>query len=452
MNIASALIKQVITLQDSETWSAVREHYLPREYQTLFRLIDGHCEKHHHLPTFEDLKLSIRDVPTQEKLCAVESVEIDIAPAMLLEYLKSEFAQSEVLNKLDKYLENAIAFEDAEETIGSLHQIVLDVEERVEIEKPQESMQRIELFDSEEDLELFLSLGLNHEFDLGFQFAPDDFILIGGKRGEGKSLTCSNIANATMARGKSVLYFTIEMNKRQILQRACSIATGIPFMRLRAKNLNVTEWAKIAEWWSSRFEGGSEQLQEYMDHRDFGKFHKALTTDCELLPTLQLDIVYEPALTLAKIRAELDKKMKGKLDVGVIIVDYINQVKRSAIPHRGGQYEWTEQIEVSKALKTMAQEYQRPIISPYQIDASGEARFSKGILDAADAAYTLNAFEKDDCAMLFTCAKMRNGPEVDFCSYVDWSNLQIGPETAMTPSEKQDDEDSPKTGEPIEDI
>ena len=41
----------------------------------------------------------------------------------------------------------------------------------------------------------------------------------------------------------------------------------------------------------------------------------------------------------------------------VIIVDYINQVKRSNIPSRGGQYDWTEQIEVSKALKTMAQEY-----------------------------------------------------------------------------------------------
>jgi hypothetical protein len=452
LNLASALLRQVIDLQDFETWSAVRKHYLPTEYHTLFDAVEKHCENFHSMPTFEELKLSIRDLNTQEKLCAVETVETDAEPEMLLQFLKNEFAQGETFNKLETYIDHSIAFEDAEETVGHLHQIVLDIEERVELELPQETMQRIELFDSDEDLELFLPLGLNHEFDLGFQFAPDDFILIGGKRGEGKSLTCSNIANATMARGKSVLYFTIEMNKRQILQRACSIATGIPFMRLRAKNLNVTEWAKIAEWWSSRFEGGSEQLQEYMDHRDFGKFHKALTTDCELLPTLQLDIVYEPALTLAKIRAELDKKMKGKLDVGVIIVDYINQVKRSAIPHRGGQYEWTEQIEVSKALKTMAQEYQRPIISPYQIDASGEARFSKGILDAADAAYTLNAFEKDDCAMLFTCAKMRNGPEVDFCSYVDWSNLQIGPETAMTPSEKQDDEDSPKTGEPIEDI
>ena len=77
-----------------------------------------------------------------------------------------------------------------------------------------------------------------------------------------------------------------------------------------------------------------------------------------------------------------------QMDVGVIIVDYINQVKRSNLPSRAGQYDWTEQIEVSKALKTMAQEYDCTVFSPYQIDATGEARFAKGILDAADAAFT----------------------------------------------------------------
>ena len=46
------------------------------------------------------------------------------------------------------------------------------------------------------------------------------------------------------------------------------------------------------------------------------------------------------------------------MNVGVVIVDYINQVKRSSLPSRGGQYDWTEQIEVSKALKSMAQEYE----------------------------------------------------------------------------------------------
>ena len=101
----------------------------------------------------------------------------------------------------------------------------------------------------------------------------------------------------------------------------------------------------------------------------------------------QLDVVYDPILSLGKIRQELESRVSQR-DYGVIIVDYLNQVKRSNAPSRSGQYDWTEQIEVSKTLKSMAQEYEVPVFSPYQTDNTGEARFAKGILDAADAAFT----------------------------------------------------------------
>ena len=190
-------------------------------------------------------------------------------------------------------------------------------------------------------------------------------------------------------------------------------------------------------------------MKDYRTHRDFNKLHTSLKTQHELLPTQQLDVVYDPALTLSKIRAELDKKVKP-LNVGVIIVDYINQVKRSSLPSRGGQYDWTEQIEVSKALKSMAQEYDCTVISPYQTDATGEARFAKGILDAADAAYTLETWDHEDACITFNCVKMRSASMKSFTSTVDWDSLKIGPETAMTPKEK--DDSSHKTGEEINDL
>ncbi len=159
--------------------------------------------------------------------------------------------------------------------------------------------------------------------------------------------------------------------------------------------------------------------------------------------------MYDPALTLSKIRAELDKKVKP-LGVGVIIVDYINQVKRSSLPSRGGQYDWTEQIEVSKALKSMAQEYDCTVVSPYQTDTTGEARFAKGILDAADAAYALETWDHEDACITFNCVKMRSASMKSFTSEVDWDNLKIGPASAMTPKEKEDS--SHKTGEEINDL
>ena len=436
----------MLTLQDFETWSVTHKHYLPSEYHSLYNIIDKHCETFHKMPTIDDLKFEIRDSSTREKLYAVEALEVESEADLLLEYLKNEYTQKEILNSLEDYVENSISFENAQESVDHLHQIVLDVEDKVDLEDPQESMQRIDLFEADEDLAKYIPLGLNEEYDLDIQFSPRDLVMLGGKRGAGKSVICANIANNVYDSGKSAMYFTIEMDSRSILQRCCAIATEIPFSRMRTKNLSVTEWEQVATWWAQRFTSGQDHLNEYKKHRDFEKFHSNLKTG-ELLPTQQLDVIYDPSLTLAKIRAELDKKVKH-LNVGVIIVDYINQVKRSSLP--GRQYDWTEQIEVSKALKIMAQEYDCTVISPYQTDATGEARFAKGILDAADAAYTLETWDHEDACMTFNCVKMRAASMRSFTSVVDWETLKIGPDSAMTPQER--DDSTHKTGEEINDL
>ena len=447
MNIASALLKQILDAQDFDTWSILRKHYLPSEYHTIYSVIDKHCDEFHNLPKFDDLKYSIRDSNTKEKLFAINSVEVEAEAEMLLQYLKNEYTQKEVLNELEKYIDNSVAFENAEETLSHLHEIVLRIEDKVDLKRPEESMQHITLFEPDEDLDKYVTLGLNTEYDSFMSFSPKDLILVGGRRGSGKSITCANVANSVVKSGKSAIYFTIEMDSRSILQRCCSMATAVPISRLRNKNLNLKEWERVAGWWANRFQFGDERLKEYKQHRNFNEFHTSLT-EGELLPT-QLDVSYNPSLTISEIKSYLDKKVHS-LDVGIVIVDYINQVKRSNLPSRGGQYDWTEQVEVSKALKSMAQEYETPFLSPYQTDATGEARFAKGILDAADAAYSLEAYEQQDACISFNCMKMRSASQESFTSYMNWETLKIGPESALTPQEVEGD--SQRTGEEIDDI
>ena len=104
MNIASALIKQVLTLQDFETWTSVRKDYLPSEYHTIFSVIDKHCDKFHTLPTFEDLKFEVRDPATVEKLFAIESVEVEADAFMLLQYLRMSIRRKRFLTLLKRIL------------------------------------------------------------------------------------------------------------------------------------------------------------------------------------------------------------------------------------------------------------------------------------------------------------------------------------------------------------
>ena len=155
MNIASALIKQILDAQDFETWSILRKHYLPTEYHTLYTVINKHCDEYHKLPKFDDLKYEIRDSATKEKLFAVDSVEVEAEAEMLLQYLKNEYTQKEVLNELEKYVDNSVAFENAEETLSHLHEIVLRIEDKVELKHPEESMQYITLFEPDDELDRY---------------------------------------------------------------------------------------------------------------------------------------------------------------------------------------------------------------------------------------------------------------------------------------------------------
>jgi replicative DNA helicase len=368
-----------------------------------------------------------------------------------LDYLKNQFTQNEILSKVENFVEHQIAIGDARENIDLLQEIVVQVEDQVETSTDNESMDTIELFDSEEDLKKFLPLGLNQEYDLDYTFSPKDLVVIGGQRGGGKSFTCCNIANAAHERNKSVLYFTIEMDSRQILQRICAVATGVPTNRIKTKNLSPLEWDKVAEWWANRFEGGGECLEEFKGHRDFDKFHYQLTRN-PLEDKPQVDVFYDPALTLAKIISTVRQKAAQLPDLGIVIVDYLNQIRRHNAPGRSGQYDWTEQIEISKGLKSLAQENQILVLSAFQTNEKGEARFSKGILDAVDAAYSVQHWGDAEPCIKFKCDKMRNGKAETFVSEMNWDTLKIGPHTALDPDEKAELKETMTTGEDAYDL
>lgn len=431
MNLPSALIKQVLELGDFDTWNRVRKHYLPAEYHSLYDSIDKHVTKYHKLPKVGELKLSVRDSVTLEKVYALEGIDTDAEPFLLLDYLKNEYAQKEALFQLDKYIDNSIAFDSAEEVVKTLQSISMEIERKVEIQPESESMQKINLFESEDMMARRIVLGLNEGFDKEYEFASTDYILMGGRRGSGKSITCNNLTRGIVNSGKTALYFSIEMQTREVLQRDVSIATRIPYSKIRKKNLSVIEWEQVAKFWASRYENGDVHFAAYKEHRSFDKFHSSVSRESLVGP--QLDIIYDPNLTIPRIRAEIDKRIALGIDIGAIAVDYINQVRLKADSSR--MYDWIEQIEVSKALKVIAQEYGIPVFSPYQTDATGEARFAKGILDSADAAMVLEAHEN---CITFTVTKMRHADdEVVFTSAMDWSTLTIGPASAEPPEKEE---------------
>lgn len=443
MDLASALVKQIIIQQDVTTWTNLRKNYLPPEFFALYDRIASFIDRFEKVPTFEELKYDAKGKQLQQKIAVVELVEVEADAETLLEILKSDYTQEIAFKEISKFIDNSVGFESPEDCILGIQSIIEVIEKNVDIDNVEENMQTVELFDTDEAMEQRIKLGLNAEFDSGVKFKQDDYILIGGRRGAGKSVVCSNIAIQAYEENKPSLTFTIEMNTRETLQRMTSIGAKVNHHRLKNKNLSPDELHAVAKWWSSRYIGGDSFYEEYYDLSiAFDDYHKKLSK----LPLKdnRFEIIYDPELTVAKIKATLERKMQV-LKPAVVIIDYVNQVKLDRVWSKKGQYDWTEQIEVSKFLKSAAQKYNVPIISPYQIDASGEARFSKGILDSADAAFVINAHKKDDAAISLTCTKMRGQPETDFCSYIDWDTLRIGPENGVIKEEEEDVETADDT-------
>mgnify|MGYP003625148735 FL=1 len=54
--------------------------------------------------------------------------------------------------------------------------------------------------------------------------------------------------------------------------------------------------------------------------------------------------------------------------------------------------------------------------------------------------------------MTFECKKMRNGPIEDFSSQIEWSSLKIGPQSSMTPKEKDAIRKEMSSGEDVQEL
>ena len=81
------------------------------------------------------------------------------------------------------------------------------------------------------------------------------------------------------------------------------------------------------------------------------------------------------------------------------------------------------------------------MISPYQIDATGEARFAKGILDSADRSFNFFPPPEEEDRQLnnkitIHTTKIRNGKHMSFDVFMNWPCVKIDPAQSNVINEK----------------
>ena len=432
MDISAVVLNKLLVEKNIEVWSKLKLAFLDAAYSSVYSLITKYYDKYSTIPSFDDLEATAREGLAQKTLATLRLIdEVDISAEVALDALIDQYTQNQTIILLDRFIDKLPVY-DTTEIKENLASMVLTLDEKTLTTEGVYTMSDIMVFVRPDELaKSRVHLGLNNTFDsiLGGA-ARQELILIGGKRGSGKSITCSNILINQYEAGNASIYFTIEMVAHETLQRNISILANVNHQNLKNGTLTDDELLQVIKARAGMYEDSQHLVQEFVKDRDRYKFEETLVRECKLKETNQMVIIDDRALTLSSIDLHLGK-MKSRFGekFTVAVIDYLNQI----VVEGASQFDWQPQIVISKKLKEFARKYDIVIVSPYQIDDKGETRFAKGILDAADVALLMEANSKEDNAMSFETTKIRGAKEMKFTSGMDWDTLRISPVSIEKP-------------------
>lgn len=455
MDVSAVVLHKLLTEQNLDLWAKLKIAFLDSAYSSVYSAISRHYSKYNVLPSFEDLEISLREGATSKTVAALKLIDTEeISADVALDALLDQYTQNQTIILLDRFVDKLPLY-DTTEIKDNLAGIVIALDEKTLTTEGVFSMNDIVLFQKEDErARNRVYLGLNNAFDAGLNgVARQELILIGGKRGSGKSITADNLMVNQYEMGNSCVYFSIEMTGYETLERTMSILANVNHQNLKQNKLADDEVLKLVKARAGMFQEADDLVLEYMKTKDRFLFEQRLIKERELKSDNQMVIIDDRALTLTSIDLHIGKlKAKFGDKLTVAVVDYLNQV---VIEGGFSQFDWQPQVIISKKLKEIARKYDIIMVSPYQIDATGEARFAKGILDAADIALTMEAHDKDLGALTFETTKIRGGREMKFTSPIDWDTLRISPTPMDTPEKKEKVKKAGKkdaTGEPAVDL
>jgi replicative DNA helicase len=442
MDPSAVVLNKLLQSPDMEVYSKLKLAFLDPAYSSVYSAIERHYQKFGDLPNFESLELSNRETNLEKLLSALrllETEEIDLDVAF--EALVDHYTQNLIVGELDKYVDK-IPQLDSAELKSNLAAILIKIDEKTLSTEGVYAMDEISTFERpEEILADRVFMGLNNTFDAALMGAArQEYILIGGTRGSGKSIASSNILINQYEQGNCAVLFTIEMSAKEVNHRNIAILAGVNHGNVVKGNLTTEEMLKVVKARANMFVGADYLVQEFIKNRDPYLFEAALMKNCKLKADNQIVIIDDRALTTTSIDLHLGK-LKNKFGdkLTTCVVDYVNQVHIEGT-NVMNKLDWQPQIAVSARLKELARKHDVLMVSPYQIDASGEARMAKGILDSADVALVLKAHEKEAGSITFSTTKMRGAREMSFTSGIDWDTLKISPQDVQPPADKTEGE------------
>ncbi len=454
MNVEGTVIKLLLHETDGDKaltyFNQLKSDYFSDIYSSLYTNISMFYEKYSKVPTVSDLAtFNSRNHKLSIALSALELVEVpELADLSIsIDALINQFAQNKALDMITGLIDqiHLLGHEEIKEYIGGMP---LDLDKVLDFSDTDFTMNEFPSFktDEESDREQ-LPFGLSNRYDKETGgLMRTDFVLLGGKQGSGKSIVSMNVCLNTYLAGYTALYFSIEVKKEEVKQRFYSMLTGIDPQHLKLNTLDEEEKNALALGMVGMSDNAFEMYDEFIrfaDEPDYYAFDAAYQREAVMREGNQFILVANTSLTYVDIDMTL-AKYKARLgdQLSLAVVDYINRVTMTK--DHSERFDWKEQAAMAALFKDeLAGKYDLALISPYQIDDEGRARFAKALLDPPDVAILLHGHQKKDRALTLEVVKSRSAND-EFKSTVgmEWDALRVNPsEVTLGQSEESEDND-----------
>jgi replicative DNA helicase len=167
-----------------------------------------------------------------------------------------------------------------------------------------------------------------------------DLIILAARPAMGKTTLVTNLAyNVATVAKQSVLFFSLEMSKEQLVDRMLADASGVDAWNIRTGNLSDEDFSKLSEAM-----GEMAEAPIYLDDT--------------------------PGLSVMEMRTKA-RRAAHTAPLGLIIIDYL-QLMQGSGKDNGNRVQ--EVSEISRGLKLIAREMNVPVIALSQLSRSVESR------------------------------------------------------------------------------
>ncbi len=204
-----------------------------------------------------------------------------------------------------------------------------------------------------------------------------DLIILAARPAMGKTTLVTNLAyNVATINKQSVLFFSLEMSKEQLIDRMLSDVSGVDSWNIRTGNLSDEDFAKLSE-----ASGEMAEAPIYIDDT--------------------------PGLTVLEIRTKA-RRAAHQAPLGLIVIDYLQLIQGSAAT-QGNRVQ--EVSEISRGLKLLARELNVPVIALSQLSRTVESRTPQ-IPQLADLRES-GSIEQDADIVMFIYREAYYNPDTD---------------------------------------